>query len=265
MTRTKIRLIIPALMVVFMLVLARAHPFGDAGLTSGHYAEGPIMENSSVPAGVRSILTSKCADCHSMETQTPLYGRFAPVSWLLERDIIRGRQAMNLDDWDHYSVERQQTLAAKIVQETKSHEMPLLQYRMIHWSARITDADVRTLSSWAHAQSGHADATDVPAMQGDASRGKMLFEKRCAGCHELTKNHEGPKLAGVYGRVSGSVGDYTYSTALKSAHIVWNDSSLDKWLTDPDVVLPGNNMDFLTPKPLERRDIIAYLKQNSAR
>jgi cytochrome c len=247
------------------VALARIHPFGDAGLFNADTAN-PIMERMSVPSEVRTILAAKCADCHSMETRSPAYGRLAPVSWLMERDIIRGRQAMNLSRWDRYSVEQQQTFASKIVQETKAHEMPLLQYRIIHWNSRITDTEIRTLASWAHASSSYADgAPEESSVEGDPSRGKALFEKRCTGCHALTQNHEGPRLQGVYGRTSGSVADYAYSEALKKARIVWDDKSLEKWLTDPDILVPNNNMDFLVSKSQERKDVISYLKQVSGK
>ena len=55
---------------------------------------------------------------------------------------------MNLSLWDTYSADQQQTLKAKIVQETKAHEMPLLQYQVIHWNTRITDADIRAFVQW---------------------------------------------------------------------------------------------------------------------
>jgi cytochrome c len=55
------------------------------------------------------------------------------------------------------------------------------------------------------------------------------------------------------------------SDALKKARIVWDADSLDKWLADPDVFLPGNNMDFHVAKPEERRDLIQFLKQGAGR
>jgi cytochrome c len=247
------------------VALARIHPFGDAGIFNANTAN-PIMERTSVPSEVRTILAAKCADCHSMETRSPAYGRLAPVSWLMERDIIRGREAMNLSHWDRYSVEQQQAVASKIVQETKSHEMPLPQYRMIHWNSRITDAEIRTLANWAHASSSNpGGAPEQSSVEGDTSRGKTLFEKRCTGCHALTQNHEGPRLQGIYGRTSGSIADYAYSEALKKAHIVWDDKSLEKWLADPDILVPDNNMDFLVSKSQERKDVISYLKQVSGK
>lgn len=113
-----------------------------------------------------------------------------------------------------------------------------------------------------------SQAMDQGAMvagEGDIARGKMLFEKRCAGCHALTQNHEGPQLQGVYGRTSGAVSNFAYSAALKRAHIIWDRNSLDKWLTDPDAFIPGNEMDFEVSKPQERQDLISYLKQSSGK
>jgi cytochrome c len=155
-------------------------------------------------------------------------------------------------------------LAAKIVQETREHKMPLLQYRLVHWNSRITDADLQTLAAWAHGSEGSSSGeTNVSVGEGDPTRGAALFEKRCVGCHALTENHEGPRLQGVYGRAAGSVADFAYSPALKRANLVWDETTLDKWLTDPDAFISGNEMDFLISKPQERQDLIAFLKQKN--
>lgn len=246
------------------LPLARVHPFGDAGLYAEGETRGPIVNDAHVPPAVRDLLEEKCADCHSMQTRSPIYGRFAPVSWLMERDITRGRKAFDLSDWDRYSADERQALAAKMAHETRSHQMPLLQYRMMHWNARVTDAEIQTLANWAQASTSESTSNQATG-EGDAVRGKMLFERRCSGCHSLTRNREGPELQDVYGRISGSVPDYAYSAKLKTARMVWDETSLERWLADPDAFLPGNNMDFLVAQPQERRDIIRYLRQASGK
>lgn len=71
---------------------------------------------------------------------------------------------------------------------------------------------------------------------------------------------EGPPLRGVYKRRSASAPGFEYSEALKKAQISWDDDALDKWLTDTEALVPGNDMTFRVPNPDERRDIIAYLK-----
>jgi cytochrome c2 len=110
-----------------------------------------------------------------------------------------------------------------------------------------------------------AERTAQPAGQGNPLRGKDLFERRCTGCHSLTENREGPRLQGVYGRTSGEVAGFAYSDALKKAHIVWSDTSLEQWLTDPDTLVPGNEMSFQVPKPQERRDIIEFLQESAGK
>jgi len=40
-----------------------------------------------------------CFDCHSNETQWPLYSRIAPVSWLITADVVRGRRHLNFSTW----------------------------------------------------------------------------------------------------------------------------------------------------------------------
>lgn len=246
------------------LLLARVHPFGDAGLYSRPGLETPTLNRGQVPESVRAVLAEKCADCHSNQPRVPFYGRLAPASWLMERDIVNAREAMNLSAWEGYSAAQQQIFAAKIELQMKSRQMPPAQYRLIHWDARLADDDVRIVTQWAHgAQAMQANGT--VAGEGDPTRGKALFEKRCTGCHALTQSHEGPQLQGVYGRSSGTVVGFAYSAALRNAHVVWDDKSLEKWLTDPDAFIPGNDMDFLVPKPQERQDLISYLRQSSNR
>jgi cytochrome c len=242
------------------LLFARAHPFGNAGLNAQSRYE-PILQHADIPQDARETLRTKCADCHSTQTRAPLYGRFAPVSWLMERDIVEARDAMNLSRWDGYSAEEQQAFKTKILLETKSHHMPLPQSRIIHRNARITESDINIFTQWARqSQSSAVSQIASVTTEGDGARGKDVFERRCTGCHSLDQNREGPRLRGVFGRVSGSVSDFGYSTAIKQAHITWNETTLQKWLTDPDTLVPGNNMEFHVAKLQERKDLIRFLE-----
>lgn len=94
----------------------------------------------------------------------------------------------------------------------------------------------------------------------NAANGKVLFEKRCTGCHSLDKNKEGPRLAGVYGRRAGAVADFSYSAELKAAKITWDAPMLDRWLTNPDAVAKDNDMAFHVADARERADIIEFLR-----
>jgi len=256
--------IVCAVALMASLALARVHPFGDAGLYAANDVGRPALSDPQIAAGVQTMLDEKCADCHSNQTRAPFYGHFAPVSWLMERDIVQARKATNLSRWDGYSADQKQTFAAKMTQEIKSHDMPPIQYRAIHWDAKTTNADLAAVAAWAHGLQT-SQAGSAAAGAGDAARGESLFEKRCTGCHSLDKNKQGPMLQGVYGRTSGTAKEYAYSDVLKKAAVVWDDKSLDQWLSDPDQFISGNNMDFLVAKAQERADLICFLRQISQR
>jgi cytochrome c len=95
---------------------------------------------------------------------------------------------------------------------------------------------------------------------GDAARGKDLYQA-CSGCHSIEENDIGPKHRGVVGRPAGSVPDYAYSPALKASGLVWSADTLDRWLTNPQALVPGTKMYFLIADPQKRADLIAYLAQ----
>ena len=98
------------------------------------------------------------------------------------------------------------------------------------------------------------------AVQGDAMRGQEIYESRCIACHSPDANRVGPMHRGVFGRKAGSLPDYSYSKALKGAGFVWNDETLNKWLSNPQAFVPGQKMNFKVTKLEDRADVIAYLK-----
>jgi cytochrome c len=74
-------------------------------------------------------------------------------------------------------------------------------------------------------------------------------------------NRLGPNLFKVVGRQAGSLPGYAFSGAMKEAGFVWDADKLDRFIANPDEVVPGNNM-----KPYgglssgdEREKIIAFL------
>jgi cytochrome c len=238
-------------------VLGYLHPFGNPRVEPAE-GLGTLLAGAKMPMDAKAVLVTKCADCHSSETRWPVYARIAPGSWLIERDIVEARKKMDLSQWEKMPAEKQEVLTAKIIEEVKSGDMPPLQYLALHWNAKISKADVQALSMLGKSAGGIEAAL---AGDGDAARGKAVFEKRCTGCHAMNADREGPRLAGVYGRKAGSVTGFNYSAGLKNLGLTWTDATLEKWLSDPDMVVPDNNMSFAVRKAEERRDLIAYLKR----
>jgi cytochrome c len=101
--------------------------------------------------------------------------------------------------------------------------------------------------------------------QAEPASGQLTFNNACRTCH-LTRegdNRLGPNLHKIVGRKAGSLPDYRYSSAMKEADFVWDEAKLDRFIANPDEVVPGNNM-----KPYggltsgeDRAKIIAFLAQ----
>jgi cytochrome c len=105
------------------------------------------------------------------------------------------------------------------------------------------------------------------AAKSAAADNQLVFNNVCRTCHTLKEgdNRLGPNLHNIIGRKSGSVPDYGYSSAMKDADLTWDKETLDRFIANPDQVVPGNRM-----KPYggltsaeERAKIIAFLEANS--
>jgi cytochrome c len=102
------------------------------------------------------------------------------------------------------------------------------------------------------------------AQQDSVARGERDF-RVCAPCHSLKpdRNMTGPSLANLWGRKAGSLSSFDrYSDALKSSGIIWDDGALDAWLTNPERMVPDNEMPFKGVKDSRvRADLLAFLKE----
>lgn len=95
------------------------------------------------------------------------------------------------------------------------------------------------------------------------------FNNNCRTCHSVKEgdNRLGPSLHNIYGAKAGSSSAYAnYSQGLKSSGVVWNDTTLDKFIENPEQVIPNNNMKPFkgVADPAVRKQIIDFLKSQSS-
>lgn len=108
--------------------------------------------------------------------------------------------------------------------------------------------------------------SNVPAAlaQTAPDKGERLF-LRCRTCHEVAAgkpNKVGPNLHGFWGKSAGRVEGFKYSDALRSSGVVWDEKTLDVWLTHPTSLVGGTTMAFIgLPDKADRDALIAYLQK----
>jgi cytochrome c len=103
-----------------------------------------------------------------------------------------------------------------------------------------------------------------PVADGDPERGNAIYD-RCFACHAIDRDRTGPRHAGLFGRVAGSLPGFPYSPAMRKAGaggLIWTAQTLDRFLESPTTFIPGTRMGYVGIKDnRERADLIAYLKE----
>jgi len=135
--------------------------------------------------------------------------------------------------------------------------MPFLQFPKLKLASVIRLAAALGIGGVAVAQVAPAD---------DVAKGQVYFQQFCAICHAPTLGpgntiviKQGPSLAGVVGRRAGSGPFFTYTKALSGSGLTWDAATLDHFLVNPMLAVPGTAMPMPVPNPDDRQHLIAYL------
>jgi hypothetical protein len=109
----------------------------------------PVEQDLPAPPSVKAILKASCYDCHSNETVWPWYSQVAPVSWLVSRDTVAGRQHLNFSAWNRYTPEQQSALVAGSMRRIRRGRMPPWFYTIKHTDGKISPEKLAVLETWA--------------------------------------------------------------------------------------------------------------------
>ena len=109
------------------------------------------------------------------------------------------------------------------------------------------------------------DAGFAARAEGPADPGARAFQK-CYACHSVDpaeRGLPGPNLSHIVGRPAAALPDFEYSDAMIAARqckLVWTEAALDRYLANPQAVVPGTAMNFFGLRnPAERAALIAFL------
>lgn len=122
---------------------------------------------------------------------------------------------------------------------------------------------VATLDKHGQMTTGERSFLRDPA---EMDNGERQFQRKCSICHTLTPGsarRAGPTLYQLFGRAAGQVSDYLYSETLRTARIIWDDTSINALFElGPDHYIPGSKMPMQRiTNSTDRADLIAFLRQ----
>jgi mono/diheme cytochrome c family protein len=119
-----------------LAVLIQFVPYGR------DHSNPPVVQEPSWDSPqIRELAVGACFDCHSNETVWPWYSNLAPISWLTQRDVEQGREALNFSEWH---LEQEGDEAAETVRDGS---MPPWQYTLTHSEARLSADQVAAVEA----------------------------------------------------------------------------------------------------------------------
>lgn len=125
------------LIVVGLFLAIQLVPYGH------DHSNPPVTQAAKFDsAHTEQLVDQACGACHSNLTSWPIESNVAPSSWLIQRDVQEGRGRLNFSDWG-----RSQPDLGELTGKIQSSEMPPLQYRLLHPSARLSDSEKAALVS----------------------------------------------------------------------------------------------------------------------
>jgi len=110
--------------------------------------EQTLEATTQVTEDVREIFQKSCNDCHTNQTNWRWYSEVAPISWQMVDHVNDGRQHLNFSEWTTYEARRKRKKLDEICEQIQSKEMPLNQYVWIHWDAKLSNEEIKTICDW---------------------------------------------------------------------------------------------------------------------
>lgn len=160
---TPTRWLLPRVAVSFAVAAVVALAIRPGEPAAGSQAADELQQQLSMDAQAAAIFSHSCADCHSNHTRWPWYSYVPPVSFLIKRDVDKGREDFNASAWSSYDVAAKREILAAVARVVTNREMPLKQYLLIHRTARLSDTEGEVLVRWASHQRRQLARTDVKA------------------------------------------------------------------------------------------------------
>jgi mono/diheme cytochrome c family protein len=105
----------------------------------------------------RELMVNACFGCHSNEVEYPPYASVAPISWMVQRHVDEGREAVNFSNFATDPGEADESI--EVIEEG---EMPPPYFTRfgLHPEAKLTDAEMAELIAGLRATPGMTEGGD---------------------------------------------------------------------------------------------------------
>ena len=134
--------ILLVIFVVIQLIPAKLPPNSSVPVSENILAQNASNE-------VMTILKTSCFDCHSNQTDYRWYAHIVPVSFLIARDVSKGREALNFSEWSTYNKRKLVRKLGDIKEQITKKEMPMKIYTLMHPNTQLNQAQMLLITDWA--------------------------------------------------------------------------------------------------------------------
>lgn len=115
---------------------------------NGQVLPSDITKMYSLPENVQSVFKTACYDCHSNNTNYPLYVHIQPIGWIMAWHIKNGKENLNFSEFGSYSKRKQFNKLRAIETSIKEGSMPISSYTLMHSNARLGREDKKLITDW---------------------------------------------------------------------------------------------------------------------
>jgi len=102
----------------------------------------------TIDDSLKNVLLTSCYDCHSNQTEYPLYAYIVPFAQMINKHIQVGKQELNFSHWGTYSKQELVGHLSDICEVVEEDRMPLRSYLLLHKKARLDESQKEKMCKW---------------------------------------------------------------------------------------------------------------------
>lgn len=122
----------------------RTPPAVDANTRSIEQAISVDFQNS-----VKPIFEAKCIACHGQVATLPWYSSFPFAKNLIQRDLVQAKEHLDMSTGFPFGGHGSDMEDLEAIRESvDAGDMPPLRYKLLHWSARVSQEERSAIVAW---------------------------------------------------------------------------------------------------------------------